>query len=315
MTPSCKTIWRIATLALVVGMTGCSESSPFRLAGLRRDRPEAPPKPAPGLFIPDPPKQLPDRDPGVKPAGFVDPPGNPKPVLEPGITLVEQPLRAIFDRAAKTSANMEGYSFRLKSREVVGNKKHVEELIQVRVRREPFSVHLQFLGEKSKGREVIYVHGKFKNEMQVLLAANDRFALFGRRQSISPNDPMVRSESRYPMTDAGFAALVERFGRLVVIAEKGDPRDGAVKYLGRAKRPEFQGQLLDSVHQSIPPNGDPLFARGGNRWWFFDPASGLPVLIIAHDPSGEVEYYCHDQIQSPLNLSDLDFNPDRLWRK
>ncbi|MBI1832240.1 MAG: DUF1571 domain-containing protein [Planctomycetes bacterium] len=316
MTPSCNKLWRIAALALLIGMAGCSESSPFRLGGLRRgDRAEGPPKPAPALFIPDPPVAVrTDRDDNVKPAAFLTQPGNPKPQTEPGITLVEQPLRAIYDRAAKTCATLEAYSFRLKSREVVHGKKHAEELIQIRVRREPFSLHFQWLSDKTKGREVIYVHGKYKNEMQILLAPNDRFAAFGRRQSIAPNDPMVRAESRYPITDSGFASLVERFGRLIVSVEKGDPRDGSVKYLGRVTRPEFQGQL-DAVHQVIPPNGDPLFPRGGNRWWFFDPASGLPVLIIAHDSSGEVEYYCHDQIQSPINLSENDFNPDRLWRK
>jgi hypothetical protein len=37
--------------------------------------------------------------------------------------------------------------------------------------------------------------------------------------------------------------------------------------------------------------------------------------VIAHDPTGEVEYYCHDNILGPAHLEDDDFNPDRLWKK
>ena len=97
--------------------------------------------------------------------------------------------------------------------------------------------------------------------------------------------------------------------------EKGDAREGTLKYLGRLERPEFTGQV-DAVHQVLPAGGsDPLLPKGGQRWWFFDVASGLPVLRITHEPAGEVEYYCHDHIQWPVRLDDDDFNPDRLWRK
>ena len=63
-----------------------------------------------------------------------------------------------------------------------------------------------------------------------------------------------------------------------------------------------------------PAGSDALLAKGGQRWWFFDATSGLPVLRITHDATGEVEYYCHDHIQV-IRLDDDDFNPDRLWRK
>ena len=225
-------------------------------------------------------------------------------------------MRALYQRATQTYAGMDSYIFRLRRRESVDGKKMPEELIRVQFRREPYSVHLKWLGNEGKGRETIYVKGKFDNEMQVLLAAGDAWPLpAGIRWSIKPDDAKARARSRYPITETGFGGLIERYGQIVANIEKGDPRDGTMKYLGRVKRAEFDAEV-EAVHQqSIPPKTDRLLPKGGQRWWHFDATSGLPVLVITHDPEGEVEYYCHDHIQWPVRLDDDDFNPDRLWRK
>ena len=115
-------------------------------------------------------------------------------------------------------------------------------------------------------------------------------------------------------TKTGLGSLIERYGNMVAGIEKGDEREGTAKYLGKIKRPEFEAPV-EAVQQTLAPNADPGLPKGGQRWWHFDPTSGLPVLVIANDQSGEVEYYCHDHIQWPVRLDDDDFNPDRLWRK
>lgn len=224
-------------------------------------------------------------------------------------------MRALYQRAAERIAAMDSYIFRLKRREVVQGRKQAEELIEIKVRREPYSVFLKWLGDEGKGREVIYVRGKYNNEIQVLLPGGDAVSLLvGRRHHVSPDDPMARAKSRYPITQTGFAPLVERYGRMVAGIEKGDEREGTAKYLGRLKRPEF-AQPVETVHQILPAGADPLLPKGGQRWWHFDPATGLPVLLVTHDPDGEVEYYCHDNIIWPVALDDDDFNPDKVWRK
>ena len=92
----------------------------------------------------------------------------------------------------------------------------------------------------------------------------------------------------------------------------GSPHGGTAKYLGQMKRPEFEAKV-EAVHQGLPPGSEPGLPKGGQRWWFFDAQNGLPVLILAHDPEREVEYYCYDRIEWPLRLDDDDFNPDKLW--
>jgi len=119
---------------------------------------------------------------------------------------------------------------------------------------------------------------------------------------------------RYPITNTGLGSLIERFGSIVADIEKGNTRDGTAKYLGKIKRPEFEAPV-ETVHQTLPAGSDTGLPKGGERWWCFDATTSLPVLIVAHDPDGEVEYYCHDHIQWPVRLDDDDFNPDRLWKR
>jgi Protein of unknown function (DUF1571) len=309
----------IAAVCLAFVLAGCAQQ---RFTGLHGDPETAsgPPKPASPLFIPSPPSvaasKSPSRDDTIEQASYAPrrdakpTPGEVKPEV------VEHPLGVLYERAAQRLASMDTYIYRLKRREVVNGRKQPEELIRVAVRREPFSVHLKWLGIEGKGREAIYAKGKYKDEMQILLAGGDMFPLSpaGMRVNLAPNDPLAQGKSRYPITETGFASLIARFGQLAAAIEKGDTRGGTAKYLGRVERPEFT-KKLEAVHQVLPANSDPLLPKGGQRWWYFDADTGLPALVIAHDPTGEVEYYCHDNVIYPAHLDDEDFDPVRMWRK
>ena len=294
-------------LAFVVALTGCSEFAQRRLAGPREQAPLAhTPMPSPALQIGAAPEANDDR---TQKAVFLPDREGPS-----NTQITDRPLSSLYQRARKTHEAMHSYIFRLRRRESVNGKKMPEEIIRVHLRREPFSVHLKWLGEEGKGRETIYVKGQFNNEIKVLLAAGDAFPLpAGFRWSVAIDDAKARARSRYPITETGFGSLIERYGVIAANVEKGDLRDGTMKYLGLVKRPEFDAKV-DAVHQIVPPNSDRLLPKGGERRWFFDASHGLPVLVVTHDPEGEVEYYCHDHIQR-VRLDDDDFNPDHLWRK
>ena len=305
----------VGVIALALALAGCSQQ---RFTNLRGDADVAsgPPKPAPALVIPNSPAVAAAKpDDPIQQASLAPKQDNSNPMVnEPAPLMAERPLNALYQRAQQRNATMDTYIYRLKRREVVAGKSQPEELIEVMIRKEPFSVHLKWLGTEGKGREVIYVRGKFKNEMQVLLAPNDLFASLMPRTSIAPDSSMARAKSRYPITETGFGPLIARFGQLAAAAEKGDAPSGTVKYQGRVSRPEFAAPV-EAVRQDLPAGSDPLMPKGGQRQWFFDVESGLPVLIIANDPSGEVEYYCHDHIIGPAHLDDDDFNPDRWGKK
>ncbi len=223
-------------------------------------------------------------------------------------------LRELFEKANRQYATMDSYTLRMKRREVVGGKVRPEELILAKFRREPFSLYLKWVGEEGKGREVCFVQGQYNGDVHTLLARGDMIFLGGTHFKCPPESPLVKSNCRYPITDAGLGPIIARFGRLVAALEKGDSSEGTAKILGNVKRPEFD-EPVEGIVQNLPAKYDPLFPNGGQRVWYFDVKNGLPVLIITFDHQGkEVEYYCHDRVIAPANLDDDDFNPYRMWK-
>jgi hypothetical protein len=92
-----------------------------------------------------------------------------------------------------------------------------------------------------------------------------------------------------------------------------------MRYLGRKPVRERESGL-EVVEETIPPDWEPLMPKGGKRTTHFDPdpsspSYGLPILIVTVGDTGrQVEYYWFDQLR-PIQPTDADFDPDRLWRK
>ena len=228
----------------------------------------------------------------------------------------DHPLQALADRATARWAGVDAYACRIRRREAIGGQPRPEELMVAKFRKAPYSVYLQFLGPEAKGREVVYVQGQHGNLIHTLTAAGDiPLVPGGTRFKIAPDSLLVKNKTRHPITEAGVGALVESFAKVAHAAEQGDPRVGVVKYLGQAKRTEFEDKVEVVLH-NIPPGWDPLLSGGGKRLWCFDPQHGLPMLIVTYDHADhEVEYYCHDRFEFSGHFGDDEFNPDKLWGK
>jgi uncharacterized protein DUF1571 len=281
----------------------------------------------PSAKVPAPPGN--ELDPPPMPVSAARTPGSSDPSLPPPVPSVVKPspaptaagdsleqLRAIYKKAADRYASMDSYIARFKRREQINGKDKPEELMLFKFRKKPYSVYFKWLGIEGKNRECVYVRGRNGNLIHTLLAEGDvPFMPAGKRFSISPDSALVRGRTRYPISEAGIGVIIDRFGRMIDAADRGNYRYGKVKYLGELRRPEFEKPQL-VVEQAIPPGAEALLPKGGSRLWIFDPDSGLPVLLITNDHANrEVEYYCYDQILFPVKLDDDDFNPDKLWRR
>lgn len=226
------------------------------------------------------------------------------------------PVKVLYQKAADQEARMDSYIARLRRREQVMGKDTPEEMCLFKFRKQPYSVYFKWIGEQGKGREAIFVQGKYENMIHTLLAAGDHpFMGAGKRMALPPDNVFVRSKSRHTITEAGIGSIVATFGRHLAAAEKDPTRINTLKYLGPVKRPECDTPM-EGVEQIVLPGEEKILIKGGRRWFFFDPATGLPALLITHDQADhEVEYYCYDRIQFPVNLDDDDFNPDKVWGK
>jgi hypothetical protein len=222
-------------------------------------------------------------------------------------------LRRLYARAMERYSTIDSYIARLRRREQVNGRDKPEELLLFKFRKQPWSVYFKWLGSESAGREVVYVKGRYGDAIHTLLAAGDMpLVPAGRRMALAPDNIFVRSASRHAITEAGIGYLIEQFGTLVDAPRREDGR-AAATYLGRQKRSDVDVPL-DAAEQIIAPGREPQLPHGGRRLWMFNPADGLPMLVITTDHTGhEVEYYCYDRLQCPLHLDDSDFDPDQLW--
>lgn len=242
-------------------------------------------------------------------AAQVVPPDRPSTVA--GVT-----VRQIYETARDRYANVDSYIVRLVRREMVKDRMNPEELILFKYRKQPWSAHLKWLGKEGQGREVVYVQGRHDDKIHTLLAAGDvPFMPAGKRMALSPDNILVRSACRHPITEAGIGANIDRIGRFLEAIERGDRQVGSLHVVGPLSRPEFPRPIVGIEHQ-LPPGLDPSLARGGKRTAFFHPDTGLPMLLIGWDERGqEVEYYRYDRLLPSVRLDDSDFDPERLWGK
>ncbi|HEY1378881.1 MAG TPA: DUF1571 domain-containing protein [Gemmataceae bacterium] len=272
----------------------------------------APPKPlpnVPALAINTPPKAAAD---DVQPVAHQAPPA-PADAPAPPPAGESDPLRRLYRDAAAGYAKLPCYIARLRRREVVQGRAKPEEVLVFKFREKPYSVHFKWLGDEGKGREVVYVRGQGDDKLHVLTAAGDiPFAPAGKRMDLAADSLLVRSASRYPITEAGIGNMIARFGRLLEALRAGES-GLTVKYLGRVARPEYPVPL-EGVECLFPPNHEPEIPDGGRRLVYFDPATHFPVVSLTYDPTGrEVDFYCFDRFQLDVKLDDDDFNPDKLW--
>jgi hypothetical protein len=213
-------------------------------------------------------------------------------------------------------ANIDSYIVRLTRREVVKDKMNPEEVLLFKFRKNPWSVYFKWLGKEGHGREVVYVRGRYEGKINTLLAAGDiPLVPAGRRMALAPDSFLVRSACRHPITAAGIGASIDRIGVVLAANERGDRRLGTMTLLADLRRPEFN-RPVNALEHTFPGGYDESLPKGGKRTYFFDPVSGLPMLIRTLDERGaEVEYYRYDRLLTGVKLDDADFDPDALWGK
>jgi hypothetical protein len=186
------------------------------------------------------------------------------------------------------------------------------EMIMLKFRRSPLSMHFKWLGDENKGRELVYVKGRYDDKIQVLTGQGDWLGP-GRYLQFSPDSELMKSRSRYPITEGGIGAAIMRFSALLDAIDRGQSNAGSVRYLGKKTRAEFPNPL-DMVEQSILPGVESFLPKGGTRYLYFEETTSLPLLIQSYDHNHyEVEYYCFDRLQIPVSLDDADFDPTKLW--
>lgn len=263
-----------------------------------------------------PPPMAPSAPSAPSSSNLINKPSEAKPEAKPTDDLTG--ARTLYGRLLAKYQKLNDYECVMIRREVVGGKEMPTEEILFQFRKQPFSVYMMNLGEVGKGREVLYVEGKFDGLMHVVSGQGDvaKF-LVGFKTALKPDSSMATSKSRHKITEAGpghHLAKIDRYLKLV------EAKKTSVKYLGIVKRKD-QPNAVEGMEIAIPPGEDPLLPKGGKWALYFEPNPDVPNYgnLMVHqmfDETGrEVEYYCFTKFRVPANLTDADFHPDRLGGK
>lgn len=231
-------------------------------------------------------------------------PGTPDPATDPVL---------LATKAVAAYESLNGCILRFTRRENLGKGIKPEETVLLKMRREPFAVHMKWLDTDAQGRQIIYNRAHDENAMQVITASGDIPLIGGnRRMKVDINSNMAKGSTRYSITDSGYGGAVLRYRKVVEDWQRGALPQGNIKSLGLVVRPEFSAKQA-AVEMTFPPGYDPHFPRGAKRLICFSTESGLPTILTTWDENGlELEFYKFDRA-FPVPLDDADFDPDRLW--
>lgn len=215
------------------------------------------------------------------------------------------PVLAAAREARARAAGLEGYTATFIKQELTTKKGLVRQAMQIKFRREPFSVYLKFI-EPHEGREVIFVEGKNKGKMQVHEASG--IASLAGTISVNPHGDEALKENRYPITNFGMEKLMDA----IVEQLEGELKhaESTVQVYPQAKIGELECRMFEVTH----PKERPHFRFHKTRL-YVDRQSGLPVRTEQYGfprKSGEepplLEEYTYTQIKSEPRLTDIDFD-------
>ncbi len=236
-----------------------------------------------------------------------------------GAAGVEHPLMPALKMAKNSleyiNKDIKDYSCTLIKTERVGGKLIDTEFMYLKVRHEPFSVYMYFLGpEKIKGQECIFVAGKNNGNM---LAHGVGFRKIAGTVPLLPTGFVAMQGQRYPITEIGFQNLTRR---LVEVADQ-DTKFGEcdVEFFKNAKINNGRGEkrTVTVIHVTHPVRRANF--RFHQAMVYVDDELNIPIRYESWDwpktPGGKLnrledlfEEYTYTDLKLNNGFTDADFD-------
>jgi len=238
---------------------------------------------------------------------YIPPPsGNLTPLPRP--TPYEAAGKLIVD-AQSSFVRVQDYTGLLYRQERVNGQMPPEQVIQLRILQQPFSVAMKWLGpQKLVGQEAIYVVGKNNNQMKAKSAG----ALLGAigYLSFDPTDQRIMSGNRHPITEAGLGNLIDHMAKGHA-AEATRPNDPVTYTFGEYRFLNRQVVRMEAIHTN---KVDQNYMH--RSVVFFDKETRLPVRVENFDwprpagpPGGDLlECYSYVDLKFNVGLTDASFS-------
>jgi len=229
--------------------------------------------------------------------GAADPPADASPM--------DEPLRLLAE-ANSSFANVTDYTCTLIKKESI-NGVMMDQVMDMSVRNDPFSVYLRWLGPRDKvGQEACYVAGRNDGKMRV--KSSGLIGVVGF-VSIEPTDPRAMKTSRHAITEAGIGNLLQRLSTRWEIERKLNVTQ--VK-IGEYEYNKRRCVRVETTHTANPDNQ--FFCY--RAVIYFDKETHLPIRAEAYDwpttpgdaKGTPMETASYTNLQLNVGLPDDTFN-------
>jgi hypothetical protein len=223
----------------------------------------------------------------------------------PAASPLDRPLQLIAE-ARQAYKGVQDYTCLFVKRERLRGQLEPEQLIEMKVRAQPFSVYLRWLGPKDKvGQEACYVAGTHDGMMRVHSTGLRGAVGF---VSLDVHDPRVMEHNRHPITDAGIGHLIERYEQRWQQEREWNKTQVQIADYEYNKR---KCTRIETVH---PEHTDQFDAY--RRVLYLDKETHLPIRVESYDwpraggaPGGElVESYSYVNPRFNVRLPPETFN-------
>jgi hypothetical protein len=219
---------------------------------------------------------------------------------------LDQPLSWLYE-AKRNYAAVKDYSCTLVSQENVRGKLQDQNVMQLKVKTQPFSVYMRWLAPKqNQGQEVAFVVGKNNGKMRV------KSNVIGNKLigfvPIDPNDPRVLEHSRHSILEAGIGNMIDQTITYWELDRKVGKTQVKVADFSYNQRECLR---VETIHTERRPDAYSYRCR-----IFLEKNSKMPIRLENYDwpqpggnPDGEIlEIFSYVNLQFNTGLKDEEFN-------
>ena len=234
---------------------------------------------------------------------------SPKIANAPVVSAAEHPLMPVTRWAEKVRPNVAAvrdYTALMQKQENINGKTHGTQVMEVKVRHQPFSVYTKFrFPQELNGQQAIYVKGKNNDK---LIAHGVGLQRKLGTQRLDPEGMIAMNGNKYPITDMGILNLIDKLLEVGYADSKFGECE--VKYTEGAKLSGRECTVIQVSHPVPRQNFRFHVAR-----IFVDREFNLPIRYESYDwprREGEtptlLETYTYMNLELNVGLTDADFD-------
>ena len=203
--------------------------------------------------------------------------------------------------ARSSAATLGSYTATLEMQEEVGDTLRPLDRVQIKVRRQPFSVYMHW---SDTGQEVLFADGS--NDNRLLVKPTKGLAVFKRLWRLDPNCRMAKQNCRYPITDSGIENLVARIQEFYALRDDWSSVAECTVADAMVADSNVSAYEIRFRDRAISPT------YFGSRFCF-EKATGLLIAVdnFGWSDAAEprlLEHYLYHSISTAQALQDKDFD-------